>query len=1021
MELEPYEFIKPDEIRIIAKKYNKQVEGLEGNIQKFNAILDSIYCISNCGNTGIKNEDTIIRILGDAVHDIGPHAYNTNIAGYLGNQIGANINIDNFFTKPGMNPMETNIKKFLNEYLIKYDNANTTSNYIDTFEYNGTTLEFKNIVQNAGCDYIILDAQFGNPIMKYFSKLSATDNPFTYIDSTVGFADGASKLSYDTIVENNGMNYMPDYNPFIVHNFFKNRNHSFNTSTEEKGKKTIVKSDITVYDINTKLFNLSVNGGFSVNSICKLTDNVICRGDSDAKNIITPTPKTFDRAMKNETLLIKTITDYSQVYYAAFLWHILGIKSLFVTNDSYCLPLTRLFKLPFVLFTKKHDQVGYIFDEDAVTLSDVDKSVIIQKAESFTDVIKEDIYKKFNTLVDIIKRYTLDASKVSKFLSSLMTLTKLKSIKSTIDERINDILKIKSGSYDENDIKRIITLKNSSSINEYIFDFTLQNTYITGFLELTTKSIEHKYAINSTTFNSTEFYNNIYKIFIDGSIDISYVSQEIGIPINPVVLTEIIISKIFSIQYNTYYLLDTFISIEGDNPFTINYPTTEDKMRFSNNIAKYSSVLFMLNGIISRLIRGFITDKKPQLNTVLTLVTNCIPILSILNNTYTFKYDIKNILNNSLHEYYNESMESFVNMRGQSKDSVDKVAQIFQEYFVHHTDENDIFHNSIYLDLIKIAHISSYNISSLDPEQIQQINKVLSHIYEIFIRNYTVTPVAPLAGKKRGRNNNIETPNSLPPKKKIAVARKKGGDYDMSDYVPFIANYYMKPFNINQYGDYKVNIMRNKYTKDTILYKSSISSDAIDELINDIIINKTRNISQDYIYNMCKKYIEILDILHDDAAETGEGDEYINTLQILKEMFYLYNEEEGLPLYIIINQIFAYLFDKDGIINKYFFNLIHPSDIIDILNTLHVLKITSINIEQAKQRSIGIKAVPKMRTGLDTPTMITSVPSNTRTSIFTGGTRKNKRWAKTRKAKDSPTKISRKKKVHSNKKKTLKH
>jgi hypothetical protein len=150
------------------------------------------------------------------------------------------------------------------------------------------------------------------------------------------------------------------------------------------------------------IITLTGTAGFSINGLCNAVGAPFPRKGKSPKTItVTTGPGIGDLIKKPETLTIKPFTDLAQVYFAAVLYHVYGIKTVFVTMDSYCLYVAALFCLPVVMYAHPAGQRIYSFAKNVFQLSSNQVQAIHGNLLRFSGKT----WGTFKTKIDAIRAY----------------------------------------------------------------------------------------------------------------------------------------------------------------------------------------------------------------------------------------------------------------------------------------------------------------------------------------------------------------------------------------------------------------------------------------------------------------------------------------------------------------------------------------------------------------------------------------------------------------------------------------
>jgi hypothetical protein len=258
-------------------------------------------------------------------------------------------------------------------------------------KYNiGTYTDLTNVdtfLQSKGCNFRMIDAITKNPYEKGLRGVN--------ILSTAGEADGGSKMLPATAlkweVESRQM-----YVPLVVRNFFEGfcfvitHTDEINTiMVQQLDKEQVPKMTDDAIIRSPTLFEVNCSSGMSVNSLSqavgRITNNNDLRtGPRNGGEAGTPVSVTLPTPIDPALLfiiacvifLIKTLTDWMQAYFAAYMWHVHGIKILLITNDGFLKNIAARLHIPFLLFMTRKEHELICYDKNALALSEDEKAKI---------------------------------------------------------------------------------------------------------------------------------------------------------------------------------------------------------------------------------------------------------------------------------------------------------------------------------------------------------------------------------------------------------------------------------------------------------------------------------------------------------------------------------------------------------------------------------------------------------------------------------------------------------------------
>ena len=349
-------------------------------IGTFNKLLNAICTITTDSYFKTPKCSTLRRILADFIHDAHAHARDQNVGSYMDTAMGGlscsselSAMYSRLLTLTGSNrpsAIHEEIEKIMKEMGVLYKGVLTGSLANSLVEEDvsvpAKATAFAEKLRTTGIRYIMIDSQSGNPVCKIFASPDGTE-PFKILNTVASEADGASKLSDK---KTRPVNIAVDSSLLTgitlpVRNMFANRTHEI---SYEGGPKIVVKDGNKVPP-NT-IITLTGTAGFSINGLCNAAGAPFPRKGKSPKTItVTTGPGIDDLTKKPETLTIKPFTDLAQVYFAALLYHVYGIKTVFVTMDSYCLYVAALFCLPVVMYAHPGGQRIYSFAKNVFQLT----------------------------------------------------------------------------------------------------------------------------------------------------------------------------------------------------------------------------------------------------------------------------------------------------------------------------------------------------------------------------------------------------------------------------------------------------------------------------------------------------------------------------------------------------------------------------------------------------------------------------------------------------------------------------
>jgi hypothetical protein len=725
-------------------------EGLDDRIYKFNKLINDI---------SDKNIiDTNIRIIGDLTHDIGGHI-NTNIGKsntieYLGKESGLKTKNNvgkvqqtsyNFLTSGG-GARPRQILDWMDSYLKSEGlNIQLSTKIYDEESSSQNIKLFLEQVKNAKCNTIILDAQHGNTVRDYFKN-----NRWEYIYPTVGWADGSSKLSSDT-VESYGIVFKSDPTPFKVYKFFNSRIHDFQVN-ETEFKSGIAISKYGNDGRENSILQVFSKGGFSVDGICKMAGLPVVRGASRPNVPDISTPLNDDR--KKELILVKTITDYSQVYYAALLYHIFDFKTLFITNDTFCLRLACLFRLPFVILSKMG--VGgdcYVFDNNAFSISDEDMASIKQQIGYYrenNDVIYRAAIDKLNADRAVYISEYNKAKNIQELIAADIILNDFVQLESTIRNNNDNLM---NGRTDDDYYKSLISILSLSDLSSYLYDAKTKSIVDKKYNGIK-KLIKTRISALLTQINSKDIYE--YIMFLR-----SYIADTLHLKTYGFDILSLLISLTFyNYPSSIHYLTELFFS--RPPIFEIDYDAQIGQFR---NIAAYMFVFSMTQAILSRLFFKLKLDGTQQ-KTFDVNVNSFIPIVSFFStdammpppdtgpksiNESKLDSEVGDALNAVLNGFYNDIYKTYMEVRITRLQSTDislYYKYTTQVYAMKYAELPDVI---VRMNKEYSRKMGGLKIEEGDMNDANKLKNLRAKVFKyIFDNNNGVTATA--TPKKRGRN-----------------------------------------------------------------------------------------------------------------------------------------------------------------------------------------------------------------------------------------------------------------------------
>jgi hypothetical protein len=306
---------------------------------------------------------------GDLIHDFGPAYFDPipstgvpptySMEAYLrglyvakgATEESFNRTISTFISPKTRGISEVRVKAFLESQDEYQQGVTVAINYGNDISFIAKMLEKR------GVSTVLVDSFNGNPFA------NGDFEGWTFIDAVPTKADGAVKLTQKTI-EYFSMNYEADLaTPFSVPYFYNSYEHIMTYDPRRGAAIVDVRSG------GAPLMSLNCIGGFSVNGLAEYVGWPPLRGKTEkAKNPVKGVlsagapPSTYCDA-----LLVKTITDWAQMYYVARKYYEEGVPILFITNDSYCARIGALLKLPYVLYmtneNRQAQQILYTYSD----------------------------------------------------------------------------------------------------------------------------------------------------------------------------------------------------------------------------------------------------------------------------------------------------------------------------------------------------------------------------------------------------------------------------------------------------------------------------------------------------------------------------------------------------------------------------------------------------------------------------------------------------------------------------------
>jgi hypothetical protein len=921
------------------------------------------------------------RILGDLVHDINGLVISKvksnngrserDVIDYLvtesGNSDANKINIrkeveTDFLTTTG-NARPSAITKWLNDYLKEnnlYLEASKQSDDIETF------------IRNLGdCKTILLDSQFENIVTNYFANQG-----FTYLFPTVCLTDGATKLASKT-VDKVGITFKTHFADFAVHNFFDSRKHTFSTSNNKNASIRVTKPGVAggagaAVPPDVTILEASVEGGFSVNGIAHVALDNIARGKGVVQSDGINKPKIEEPISLNkklELILLKTITDYSQVYYAAVLWHILGYKTVFITNDTFCLPLACLWELPFVILSKINDPPEcYIFSKGVIDIVEDTKRRLDKLYDINLEEMQHDIIKAINDYISRYEEQFYTTGIIKELLASDIAIKDLNDIKSSVNDKFSQLKKIQAADKSDDNYKSLLAMGFSTDKDLK----TSINTIMLGDNQKVLKQVEKKYTkINSQIKSQievlrNEISTNYNKIGINISKFYNYFR---GLLFETKNLSELFEKKNLS-ELSSDNLIELFIALTFyETPSAVStllqyYFSDKNKIPIFRRIARYMYVIGATNYILDKILqssaqisiyKAFIESDSGRYG---SLNNNSIEQFPRLYTEFNKEYytkgkvtsrhpdDYHTVIINNKHilelysQYYQpNSVANVFTINGiliNDKTHIDELKRLRASEFTRIKDSPLEISQAPFIipkDYLNVAYLD-HNISIKEKVKDKDLLEKTIRYLNIFVcsipsHNMLGTKCVPanipmdLAYFKKSDTGYAQVPlSSGPPSKR----RKRGGAYPI-DIIKDIKAYYEK-------DDYKNGKKLDYY------YKPSVSSTIISKRLPHLKLAIN-------LFDLFKSFYYILELFSNDAIETNELDIYQESLN----NYYIANI---LPFYSETppNNMFDFLINKDDILHSYIFNLLDKPQIIDIL------EIFIDRIEKEPVAAAPVAAVP---------------------------------------------------------------
>lgn len=661
--------------------------------------------------------DNNIRILADLTHDIGgrvgydinvtPPTYGkNNIIKYLIDNSNAYKNnskkasvyekIDSFLRR--QNPDKPDEPRTANEIniLAWFDRDSNIDDYEYIPDSEGEYMEkFRAYLERQGCNTIILDSFNSNPIEYHFKNSQAGEEvKWIYLNSSVCNTDAGSKIGQAKIEQYN-MSFINELSPFNVLKFFNSRKHTFSYD-DRTGFGTIqcLSKEATI------LLETSIKGGFSVDGLCKKIGFGVPRnGANPNQPIIKGVP--FDEKKKAELLLIKTITDYSQVYYAAFLYHILNIKTLFITNDRFCLRIAKLFELPYVLRSiSREKNKGYIFAPDARLVNDTQIANIINKFKYYI-TNDENIKLITNTKYNEIETYLINKYDSTVLVEDIIAIDiKLQAIESIkikyihIFEEFNEIIVDlnKKGVFSDGFNVSTLTPAEKIKIQTYVNLLKLNNdndSFSTYFInkdreiELINAEIDtisSRIKLRSQAVIDTDTLKNFMTIFDE------LLSSTKKLQFTPTI-KPFLLALIF---FGRPYLYQFFFELYFTEPVGMPAGNYELQINEFRILARYMYVLYIMlasNEGILKVLFSKITNISAITNKLKSILPDILPISYFINMNVNIDVPTvpvgevpKIIAKKVMSSLYNVSRENFMNARPKVEENK-KAIEMYADFY----------------------------------------------------------------------------------------------------------------------------------------------------------------------------------------------------------------------------------------------------------------------------------------------------------------------------------------------------
>lgn len=984
--------------------------------------LANFYKMINGFNS--DSESNNIRILGDLVHDIG---------GLVNSNIGDSSVVDYITSESGLEPVarnrvKTTVNSFIRpgqsakpEAIIEWLYTNVSSG-LQLNKITNNIKDFSKAIVGIGCKGIILDSQFENIVEEF------KDTGIKFFFSSTSFCDGAKKMTSKTVDEL-GVQFFPDDNPFNVLHFYNSRLHTFTMDINKKtGTVNVSKSD----NLST-ILNTTVKGGFSVNGITLVSMKTKARvkgnkqSNEDKINkptIISEGVNTSNK--KKELVLVKTITDYSQVYYAAFLYHILDYRTVFITNDTFCLPLTYMFKLPFVVLSKKFDTECFIFDTNALKITDDDKTFInqlgrIDLPEWDASPVKTELSRHYTTYELSFKQ----SVNIPNLISYDISIKDLKILEIDIKEKYNTLKTFKEkliaepDKLTDDDYKKLMHIPRnddfSVSLNTFLYGSSI--THINKNIEKNIKSITKKITASITGISLNKI-NEIFTYLNELLPNTYYLSEENN---------EDIISLLISLMYFKFPEVITYLSEYCFDTSDL----SESNIKMFRLISRFIFVFRITFSFLTNLFFNSKINPGTQKISFEKTITEFIPIWSLIKKEdipiaptnapqkiRPITPEIVELLKGQLPEYgilsYKEYMDaSTTSTRGnplERQKMVEYNKYITQLYSMSYieipsklTEFNTLFNQMLgpngginltsniatlteyrnrlfnainskagYKDFFPVAFID-YHISKKEastPDILQQSEHYLTIFFSLLgVAGINSIPVL---------SNYVSLYNSTNFKGMLGGRRQRGGNEILSSLLG------IKPDMGKLDTELLTKIYSFKsYNTKRYYYKPSICSTYID---GTLLPSIGRTNMYEFIYSL-------LLLFNYDAIETNQYFEYQDALDDL-DLFYFYMHENlELCYYFLLDYILNH-----KIIKSYFFNLLDQTQIIVILENLQRAIVASSTRRPSTPLS-KIREIPKSNlTNYGLPTnkkqlysIFKSLPINKRAAFLSNNTSINEK------------------------------